>query len=486
MNRAQISVAAGEKIAIDGKIYQVAKHPALPGMPYVQRGARGVVIQLITPDGERLALKYFKLKYRVPELVKVAEALKQYADLPGLRAARRTVFTKAANADLLTHYPALEYGMMMPWLPGTTWYDVITTKAILLPQDSVKIAQETSRILANLEDKGVAHCDIAGANVMLERRAGQVTGHVELVDIEEMYGPNLPQPVEAPAGQDGYQHRYSRQHGQWSAVGDRFSAAVLLVEMLSWANPRIRQNSTDEHYFAASEMQDAESARYRLLLEVLRDDYSQPIAESFEVAWRSNTLSTCPLLAQWRDLLAAVKVDETKPQPVLISSPVISGRRAIPGVPLPNDGTSPLPDPGPDRVQLDGTRLCRNCGEQNSTTESFCKRCGFYIGIGARPKVAVHIPIPGSVKAQQAAKTAAPSVPAPTTTAPQVVTLNRDMDSIIVARRVGDPVQGMQRVISPEKEQDQPIEANFGSWIIVALVVGTILAIALLVLLNHK
>ena len=44
MSRAQFKVEAGEKITIDQTQYRVAEHPALPGIPYVQRGARGFVI----------------------------------------------------------------------------------------------------------------------------------------------------------------------------------------------------------------------------------------------------------------------------------------------------------------------------------------------------------------------------------------------------------------------------------------------------------
>jgi hypothetical protein len=159
MSRAQIRVEVNEKITIDRTLYRVAEHPALAGIPYVQRGARGFVIQLIAPNGDRMALKYFKLKYRVPSLVNVAEALKQYADLPGLRAAQRTVFTRATHPELLTRYPALEYGVLMPWLPGLTWYDIVTTKAPLAAHESVKLAQAASGILANFEERTLAHCE---------------------------------------------------------------------------------------------------------------------------------------------------------------------------------------------------------------------------------------------------------------------------------------------------------------------------------------
>src|SRR5262249_5127062 len=150
------------------------------------------------------------------------------------------------------------------------------------------------------------------------------------------YGPNLPQPVEAPAGQDGYQHRTSRQLGQWNAEGDRFGAAILLAEMLGWSDARVRQNSADEHYFSAAEMQEADSPRYRLLYEVLRDEYAPTVAEPFEQAWRSGALADCPPLKVWRETLDALSVEDKSTQSAesAIASPVVSGRRAIDGVPI--------------------------------------------------------------------------------------------------------------------------------------------------------
>jgi hypothetical protein len=469
MSRAQIRVDVNEKMTIDRTTYRVAEHPALPGIPYVQRGARGFVIQLIAPNGDRMALKYFKLKYRVPALVNVAEALRQYADLPGLRAARRTVFTQSTHPDLLARYPALEYGVLMPWLPGVTWYDLVTTKAPISPRESLKMAQATSEILANFEEHHLAHCDIAGANVMVERRAAQI----ELVDIEEMYGPNLPQPVEMPAGQDGYQHRTSRQSGQWNAAGDRFGAAVLLAEMLGWADARVRQNSADEHYFSAAEMQDVDSPRYRLLVEVLRDEYAPEVAEPFEQAWRSARLDDCPPLKLWRDTLDAISVDD-KSQDTVLTSPVVSGRRAIDGIPVvvQPDKASPL------RFQLNGTRLCRNCGAQNAISESFCKRCGFYIGTGVRrPPPPVKPPAPGVVKALS------PVQPPTSGTAPQPVVLQHDGDDIIAARRIGTlPGGQVQRVVTPPKPQNPQEPANFGAVIVAAVIVAAAILVLLLAL----
>jgi hypothetical protein len=493
MSRAQIRVEVNQPITISGVTYHVAEHPALAGIPYVQRGGRGFVIQMIAPNADRMALKYFKLKYRVPDLVKVAESLRQFADLQGLRAAQRTVFTQRTHTDLIVKHPALDYGMLMPWLPGVTWYDVISTRMALSVAEGVRLARQTAAIMASLEARKVAHCDIAGANVLIERRLGQV----ELVDIEEMYAPNMPAPVETPIGQDGYQHTASRQHGQWHAEGDRFGAAILIAEMLGWTHPKIRQFSADEHYFASAEMQDATSTRFKLLYEVLSERFSSHIADLLRAAWHSRSLAECPPLAEWQSALAALPEAALSAQPegsqptapsASPSNPistsggtggVISGRRAI-NVQLPAEvstaNSTPSPAPQPQavpHVQLDGVKLCRNCGAPNSTKEQFCGRCGFYIGTGARrppPKPAPQPPPAGMVSLNK---------PAPQ---PQAVTLNRNLSEVIAARRVGDPKGGgMIRIESAKPPSDQ-VEANAGSTIVIGIVIGLIMIGVLLAL----
>ncbi|MBX3086264.1 MAG: hypothetical protein KF716_31800 [Anaerolineae bacterium] len=474
MSRAQIKVEANERITIEGKSYRVTEHPALPGIPYLQRGARGFVIQLAAPDNERMALKYFKLKYRVPELVTVATMLHKYADLPGMKAARRTVFTNATHAPLIAQYPALEYGMLMPWLPGMTWYDLITSKAPISSNESIRLAQSLSGVLAAMEAQGLAHTDIAGANVMVDRR----NSDVQLVDIEEIYGPDQPPPVEAPAGQDGYQHKQGRERGQWNANGDRFAAAMLLAEMLGWSDARLRQNSADEHFFASAEMQDPASARFRLMSQALRDHYSDDIASLFEQAWNSPTLADSPALATWKDALAALQptagVDTSVAVPSAGSGAVISGRRSIGGT----SNTAPVPMQTPlPQLTLDGVKLCRNCGAENPASYTFCKRCGFFVGTVAQRN---------QLNATRAKQPAASQISAPITTAPAApVVVKRDNDAIIVAKRVGDPGKGMQRVATQPDEKPEETQPVEGSWVIAGVIIFMMLAALLLVLLAH-
>jgi hypothetical protein len=469
MSRAQIKVDANERIIIEGRPYRVTEHPALPGIPYLQRGARGFVIQLAAPDGERMALKYFKLKYRVPDLVKVATSLRKYAELPGLKAARRTVFTNETHATLISQYPALEYGMLMPWLPGMTWYDLITSKAPITPNESIRLAQAAVGVLATLEEHGLAHTDIAGANVMVDRRSSDV----QLVDIEEIYGPDQPPPVEAPAGQDGYQHKQGRAQGQWNANGDRFSAAMLIAEMLGWSDGRLRQNSADEHFFASAEMQDPSSARFHLMSQSLQDHYGIEIAALFEQAWNSATLDNTPSLATWRAALsplqASAGADASVATPSVSAGAVISGRRSI-GNSAPTPMQTPLP-----QLTLDGVKLCRNCGAENPASYTFCKRCGFFVGtVAQRNHHAASLAKPSTTS-----QTGVPLV----ITAPQPVTVKRDNEAIIVAKRVGDPGKGMQRITTQPAEKPEETQPVEGSWVIAGVIIFMMLVALFLVLL---
>ncbi|MHB8629737.1 MAG: zinc ribbon domain-containing protein [Aggregatilineales bacterium] len=480
MNKAQIKVELNELLTIDNVVYHVAEHPALPGVPYIQRGARGFVIQLRSPSTARFALKYFKLKYRVPELATVGKALRQYAQLPGLRAASRTVFTAQTHPALIRKYPALEYGMLMPWIPGTTWFDIITRRIPLTSRESVQLAQAAAHILATLEANNLAHCDIAGANVMVERAAGVV----ELVDIEEMYGPGLPRPVELPAGQDGYQHRASVHDGQWTADGDRFSGAILIAELLIWHNARIRDHSADEHYFAASEMQQPDSPHYKLLREALRAEYPPDIADQFDTVWRSTKLSECPPLSAWQAALD--KLDPSAAQssaPLSTGSPtntnnsVISGRRALLPNSPPNQVNSSSSD-APVHIPIAASiptsvKLCPNCGAQNPLNAEFCANCHYYLRSSQRaaaatnhPAVALAQKVPGVQASSQPLISPSPSGAPP----------------LISARRMVGPGQSRQIVPTPELAVN---ERGDGRWIIVALVIGAAIAIILLTLISH-
>jgi hypothetical protein len=120
---------------------------------------------------------------------------------------------------------------------------------------------------------------------------------VALVDLEDLYGPDLAQPDKLPGGSPGYAHK-TAPTGLWSADADRFAGAVLLAEMLGWCDARVCQATFGETYFDPDEMQQ-HTGRYSLLFGALRDQWGVATARMFAQAWYAETLEDCPRLGEW-------------------------------------------------------------------------------------------------------------------------------------------------------------------------------------------
>jgi hypothetical protein len=304
-----------DELTIDGVTYRIAEHPAAPGIPYGQEGRAGIVYQLLpSPTGRgaggegAMALKVFRARFRTPALVSQAEKLAAFADLPGLTVCRRTVLTPTRHADLLRREPDLTYAVLMPWIEGPTWTEVMLEKRPLTPQQALDLARAFADILSRMEQNGIAHCDLSGPNVLLPMLAGQTADRrpqtayrppsaVELVDVEGLYAPGLPRPEALPSGSSGYAHRTARE-GLWGPTADRFAGAVLLAEMLGWCDPQVVQAAWGESYFDPQEMQQ-DTPRYRTLMAALERRWGSNVARLFERAWRSDSLLDCPTFGEW-------------------------------------------------------------------------------------------------------------------------------------------------------------------------------------------
>lgn len=292
-----------QELLIGGACYRITEHPVAPGMPYGQEGRQAIVYQLTSDDdGQRRALKVFKPHHRVPSLVGLADQLAAFADLPGLAACRRTVLNARRHDELLRTYPDLTYAVLMPWIAGPTWMEVLLEKRDLTPEQSLYLARALAETLAGMEEQGLAHCDLSGPNVLLPgllpgAERGRSTSAVGLVDVEQMYGPGLHRPHLLPGGSPGYAHR-TAPDGLWSSDADRFAGAILIAEMLSWCDPQIRDQCWGETYFHPTEAQQ-ESDRYRLLLETLSKQWGADAGRLFERAWRSGSLVECPTFGEW-------------------------------------------------------------------------------------------------------------------------------------------------------------------------------------------
>jgi hypothetical protein len=290
--------AVDTELEIDGTAFRIAEHPSAPGLPYGQEGRQAVVYQLVA-GGAYCALKVFKTRYRLPSLVYLSEQLEQFADLPGLAVCRRSVLTPQRHPALLRQHPDLTYAVLMPWITGPTWMQVLIQKKEFTPEQSLELARSLANVVAIMEQRGLAHCDLSGTNVMLPVLAGDKG--IALVDVEQMYGPELRRPSALPGGSPGYAHKVAPE-GLWAEAADRFSGAILFAEMLTWCDERIRAAAWGESYFEPQEMQ-RDTQRYDLLRTVLSDLWGEDIARLFERAWHSDTLTECATAGEWLAVL---------------------------------------------------------------------------------------------------------------------------------------------------------------------------------------
>jgi hypothetical protein len=209
--------------------------------------------------------------------------------------------------------------------------EVLVEGRELSPEQSLMLARAMTEILAEMEESRLAHCDLSGPNVLLPSLiddGNTLAGTdypMELVDVEQMYGPGLERPDFVPGGSPGYAaHRVHRNaaHGIWEPKADRFAGAVLVAEMLCWCDERIRDAAWGESFFEPCEMQQQDSHRYALLASVLQQRWGSDAAGLLERAWRSDSLDECPNFGRWLVALpdrvsSPSHADSSEPETVL-------------------------------------------------------------------------------------------------------------------------------------------------------------------------
>jgi formylglycine-generating enzyme required for sulfatase activity/serine/threonine protein kinase len=319
----------GETLTIDGVPYQAAEHPAAPGMAYGQEGRQGIVFQFQAPDGALAALKLFKARYRAPALVTQAQQIAPFAAITGLEVCARRVFSPIRYAEVVRQYPDLSYAVLMPWVSGSTWLDVILDRRVLTPAQSLAFARSLALLLATMEERGLAHCDLSAPNLLLPGLLdppGQPP--VALVDVEQLFAPGLDRPAALPGGSAGYAHR-TAPAGLWSAHADRFAGAVLLAEILGWCDPQVRAVSGEESYFDPEEIQQP-SQRYDLLRSQLAQQWGPGVAQLFQQAWESDDLAECPPFGEWLVALPDQVSLSVQPLPVAPTRPATSATSVTP------------------------------------------------------------------------------------------------------------------------------------------------------------
>lgn len=306
----------GDMIRINGKMYSVGQHPAAPGLAYAQAGRQGIVYQLIPVEGgpqEAKALKVFFPKFRIPAMVYQSETMEIYSESPGLQVCSRDVLTPERNGEIIAEHPDLLYAVLMPWVYGFTWFDIIADQRQLKRTESLSLAKALSGIASGMEQRGLAHCDLSAPNVMLpffsEVDLPDKSSAVELVDVEQMYSPKMDRPDVLLTGSPGYAAHRTVQSGLWSAYADRFAGAIILAEMLGWCDPQVVGKAWGESYFDQHEMQNP-CERYFVLKKSLEHNWGTKVAELFGRAWESQDVSSCPTFGEWLVILSSINEEQ--------------------------------------------------------------------------------------------------------------------------------------------------------------------------------
>lgn len=293
-------------ITINKTNYSFGEHPFLPGHPYGSTGKRGTVYKLIGGN-ENQALKVFVPIYREPRMVSVAEKLNEFASFKGLKVAKRSVLTGSKDLELLKEYKDLTYAVVMPWIEGETWSNFISLKKPLMKKESLAFSKQLISILLSMEENGIAHCDISGANLIFSEGK-----NIELIDLEEMYGSEFKKPKKLPAGSPGYAH-ITASEGLWSEEADRFSGAIMISEMLGFSSLTVRENVWDDTFFKPDEIQ-KDCERYGIIKKDLHDRWGKSIGDLFSQAWYSDSLLNCPNFSEWMINLPEEVEEDNKPK----------------------------------------------------------------------------------------------------------------------------------------------------------------------------
>lgn len=291
--------SVGDVIRLFGDEFVLQEHPAARGMVFAAEAGRATVYQVRDRQRRPWALKVFFPKFRTPRVIESTKHLRSVESFEGLMAASRRVVTPD-EGDART-IPELHYSVLMHWVPGRTWYDLLEiagSSGREKPIHRITVARQlTSRFLTvmdRLEESGIAHTDISAGNVTVEHNAKDT----QLLDLEDMYLPQGSAPVVTTTGTPGYSHpNVISPENTWQAAGDRYATAVLSAELLLMANKQFAKDATSNGYFTGHRNDPPAQSRFTVAEPYLRD-VAPSFAKLVVEAWTSDSLKACPRIRQ--------------------------------------------------------------------------------------------------------------------------------------------------------------------------------------------
>lgn len=290
----------GESINIDGKAYKFTEASNAPGILYAEIGRKAKVYRVISSK-QYFALKAFKPKYRTSETIENTNRISRYQDVSGLAVAKRTVIAPENHLDLVKDNGAFAYAVIMPWVDGKSWFNYVTGKISINKRQSLRLAHSLVGAISELEQLELAHCDLSSSNFIFSSDFA----HVELIDIEDMFGHNLLAPKEKSKGTPGYAPAWIKENGAWEAGGDRFCLGILVGEILGWQFEEIREASAGDAYFADGEFCN-KTKRFRLLSQRMKQIHPE-LSNLFKTVWYAESLEECPKASDWKRVLDSIQ-----------------------------------------------------------------------------------------------------------------------------------------------------------------------------------
>ncbi len=311
-----VDPSIGESITINGKSYTFTETPNAPGIIYAEIGRKAKVYRLLSA-GQYFALKAFKPRYRSGSTVGNTDRIAQYKDVPGLVVANRFEISPEKYPDLVRTHEAFTHAILMPWVDGKSWFNYVTGKVAITSANALQLARALINTIAELEQRNLAHCDLSSSNFIFSADFS----HVELVDIEDMFGFGLQEPADKPNGTGGYAPEWVKAQGVWEAAADRFSTGILVSEILGWQFEDIRQASAGDAYFADGEFGN-KSRRFRLLSERLEKIHPE-LPNLFKTVWYAESFEECPRIADWKHILDSIREPQLEVIPAVLDFGVL-------------------------------------------------------------------------------------------------------------------------------------------------------------------
>ncbi len=321
-----------ESIQIKHRKFYFLERDGRLGKTHFSDGSQATVAKMRGEDDNIYALKVFKPRFRNDVILERGNFLRKYANLPGMQAANNEIVDPSSSEyeqDIKKH-SFLQYATLMPWVPsksGTMWSALRSKQSLPrypLPNKTkaLKRAKNLAKVVDGLSTKSIAHCDLCPNNLAVD-----TNDKIYLVDLENFYHDTFsPPPWGCPGGQLGYRHKTidSLKHKQYSPFADIFAGALLISEMLTWHDSRVRNISLDGSLFEQSGLQ-TKSDEYQIVKRVLRET-SKECETLFETAWFSKKLDECPPATEWITALDGIILTEVE-TPINITNTHATSRR---------------------------------------------------------------------------------------------------------------------------------------------------------------